>query len=174
MMLGKGHEIDHCVVAKLLQKDFKQLHIYYQIDWFLGGNCISFQGDQRCGDNKWLVIVKYAFVNNFDHFFDKIWKFLIMKSKINLKYMYNLPSLLGRYVKTDPFCFAQVLDYSNSSSGLHGTGIKNSSKLEFHCTFRILVFSINQNSTFQILISHPQTGIWVNWYPATEYRPPLP
>ena len=65
MMLGKGHEIDHCVVAKLLQKDFKQLHIYYQIDWFLGGNCISFQGDQRCG-------VQYAFVNNFDHFFDKI------------------------------------------------------------------------------------------------------
>ena len=42
-----GHEVDHCAVAKLLQKDFKQLHIYYQIDCFLDANCISFQGVER-------------------------------------------------------------------------------------------------------------------------------
>ena len=82
----EGHEIGHCMVAKLLQKDFKQLHIYHQINWFLGGNCISFQGVQRCDDNKWLVIVQCHPVNNFAHFFDKIWKFWKMKSKINLKY----------------------------------------------------------------------------------------
>ena len=52
MTIEKGHEIDHCVVAKLLQKDFKELHIYHQIDWSLGGNYISFQGVQRCDDNK--------------------------------------------------------------------------------------------------------------------------